>query len=259
MENTHGYTISNIIGIIEHTSMPTSYLVTKKAGITGAINDDSIEEYYEELFNNFQNLLNIERLEKSDIITIHNYLTEAKVAKAILEENFKVYTHNYNSSLYENLSSYEKNLYAYNKLAFSLKIETLSLIVNSLNQEISFLNFTPTTGSKKDLIDLNTAFKTDNSEKATFNLSKKESIMLIYILEKSNLLNFQNEEQRRRFIEENFCFTEMRDNNDKGKSLPMKDVSSEISKLKSYSDAESNNKVLRKLIDKLESLDSYKF
>jgi len=238
--------------------MPTSYLVTKKAGITEAINDDSIEEYYEGLFNNFQNLLNIERLEKSDITTIHNYLTEAKVAKAILEENFKVYTHNY-SSLYENLSSYEKDLYTYTKLAFSLKIETLSLIVNSLNQEISFLNYTPITSSKKELIGLNTEFKTDNSEKATFNLSKKESIMLIYILEKSNLLNFQNEEQRRRFIEENFCFTEMRDNNDKGKSLPMKDVSSEISKLKSYSDAEANNKVLRKLIYKLESLDSYKF
>ena len=51
----------------------------------------------------------------------------------------------------------------------------------------------------------------------------------------------------------------MRDNDDKGKSLIMKDVSSEISKLKSYSDAEANNKVLRKLIDKLELIDSYKF
>ena len=32
-----------------------------------------------------------------------------------------------------------------------------------------------------------------NAGRATFNLSKKESIMFIYILEKSNLLNFQNE------------------------------------------------------------------
>lgn len=250
MENTHKYTISNIIGIIEHTSMPTSYLVTKKAGITRAINDDSIEEYYEELFNNFQNLLNIERLEKSDITTIHNYLTEAKVAKAILEENFKVYTHNY-SSLYENLSSYEKNLYTYTKLAFSLKIETLSLIVNSLNQEISFLNFTPATGYKKELIGLNTEFKTDNSEKAIFNLSKKEAIMLIYILEKTGLLKFEIEEQISKFIENNFCFTEIRDNADKGKALLMKDVRSEISKLRGTQHSDSNNKLLEKLLVKL--------
>lgn len=258
MENTHKYTISDIIGLIEHPTIPTDYLVTKKAVSVGTVNDESIEEYYEELFNRFQKLLNIEKIEKCDISTIHNYLSEAKVSKAILEENFKVFTHNYRS-VNQNLSSDERDLYIYTKLAFSLKIETLSLIINSLNQEISFLKFIPPADSKKESIDSGTKLMSVNGGRATLNLGKKESIMFFYILEKSDFIKFENDEQRRRFLEENFCFTELRDNSDKGKSLPMKDVSSELSKLKSYSERESNNKALRKLLDKLESIDSFKF
>lgn len=250
MENTHKYTISNIIGVIEHHTIPTSYLVTKKAGSTGTVNNESIEEYYEELFNSFQKLLNVEKIEKCDISTIHNYLTEAKVSKAILEENFKVYTHNYNS-VNQNLSSYERDLYIYTKLEFSLKIETLSLIINSLNQELSFLKFIPPTDSKKESIDLDNKSTSINTERATFNLSKKESIMLLYILEKTGLLKFESEEQISKFIENNFCFTEMRDNADNGKALVMKDVRSEISKLRARLNSDSNNKILEKLLNKL--------
>lgn len=91
----------------------------------------------------------------------------------------------------------------------------------------------------------------ETAGRATFNLSKKEAIMLVYILEKTDLLKFESEEQIPKFIEKNFCFTEIRDNADKGKSIHMKDVRSEISKLRGGQHSESNNKILEKLLNKL--------
>jgi len=89
------------------------------------------------------------------------------------------------------------------------------------------------------------------ASRATFNLSKKESIMLIYILEQTGLLTFEGEEQIHKFIERNFCFTEIRNNTDNGKATHMKDVGSEISKLRAGHNSDSNNKVLDKLLNKL--------
>ncbi|WP_366182984.1 hypothetical protein [Flavobacterium ovatum] len=252
MENSHTYTISDLIGAIEHHSIPTYYLVTKK-GAGNIIGDiDSIEEYYENLFLKFQSLLNTLKINKYDAIMISTYLSDAKVAKAILEEKLKVFTYNDNS-LRNSLSSNENKSYCYYKLDFSVKIETLNLIINSLDGELSFLNFASSDESKKELPVLNTKSNQviNDSGRATFNLSKKESIMLIHVFEKTNLLKFESDEQLSKFIESNFSFTEIRANADKGKALPMKDVRSEISKLRGGQHSESNNKILEKLLNKL--------
>jgi len=261
MEENSTYTISNLIFGIEMINIPTHSLVSKKGlgdGEKNELDEEKSQEYYSSVFTKYLELLYTLKIKKYDASTLYNYLVEAKVAKAILEEKLVIYTHNYNT-VSKDLSTYEKELYNYTKSVFSQKIETLKLIVNSLNQELSFLSFNSSGDSQKELLELNAKLKPISSGRALFNLSKKESVMFIYILEKSNLLKFENDEQKRRFIEENFSFTELRDNNDKGKTFHMKDVGSELSKLKSYSETESNNRALRKLLDKLEAIDSYKF
>lgn len=102
--------------------------------------------------------------------------------------------------------------------------------------------------------------KFDNVGKATFKLSKKETLMLFFILEQVNLLEFESIEQRRLFIENNFNFTETRNNPNKGIALPMKGISSELSDFSSYTEGNSNNKTLVKLLDiLLETVHLYEF
>ena len=102
--------------------------------------------------------------------------------------------------------------------------------------------------------------KFDNIGKATFKLSKKETLMLLFILEQENLLEFESIEQRRLFIENNFNFTETRSNPNKGQALPLKGISSELSDFSSYTEGDSNNKTLEKLLKKLqETIHLYEF
>lgn len=99
-----------------------------------------------------------------------------------------------------------------------------------------------------------------STERATFKLSKKEALMLLFILEEQQLLEFESIEHRRLFIEKNLNFTETRKNSNYGKSLPMKGVSSELADFNSYAEGVSNNKTLEKLLKKLEdSIHLYKF
>jgi len=223
--------------------------------------DSNIINHYNDLFHQFKVRLYTQLLRKCDIALLKKYIDDSKEAKKTISIlNLKLKNDYFDYKRENRLLIAENTQQVRTKL---IKIERiLDNIISIIEDERDNFDYRITADYEEILNLLTTpVIKPEYgiAGRAIFNLSKKESIMLIYILEKSNLLNFQNEEQRRRFIEENFCFTEMRDNNDKGKSLPMKDVSSEISKLKSYSDAEANNKVLRKLIDKLESLDSYKF
>ena len=102
--------------------------------------------------------------------------------------------------------------------------------------------------------------KFDNIGKATFKLSKKETLMLLFILEQENLLEFESIEQRRLFIENNFNFTETRNNPNKGQALPLKGISSELSDFISYTEGDSNNKTLEKLLKRLlETIHQYEF
>lgn len=102
----------------------------------------------------------------------------------------------------------------------------------------------------------------ETAVRATFNLSKKESLMLLYILEEINLLKFDNNAQRKNFIEQNFNFTEVRNNESYGKSFPITDIKSEYSKFNSIdkNELKSNNKTLENLSKKLITIiDEFKF
>jgi hypothetical protein len=100
------------------------------------------------------------------------------------------------------------------------------------------------------------------TERATFNLSKKESLMLLYVLEEVSLLKFENNSHKINFIEQNFNFTEVRKNEFIGEPFPMKGIRSEYSKFNSNDKNEiiSNNKTLETLFKKFKAIgDSFEF
>ncbi|MFV8343611.1 hypothetical protein [Flavobacterium sp. XS2P39] len=102
----------------------------------------------------------------------------------------------------------------------------------------------------------------ETAGRATFNLSKKESLMLLYILEEANLLKFEDKTQRKTFIEQSFSFTGVRNNEAYGKSFPITDIKSEYSKFnsKDRDELKSNNKTLENLSKKLITImEEFKF
>ena len=137
-----------------------------------------------------------------------------------------------------------------------IKNKTLSFIKNYLENEIKYFGYSTSEDyktfedSKEPESDILISEKT---EKAIFHLSKKESLMLIYVMEKSGILKFKDEVHRKQVIENNFNYTELRDNENKGKSLPLRDISPDLSKLKSShkTDLNPNNRVLESLKDKI--------
>ena len=76
--------------------------------------------------------------------------------------------------------------------------------------------------------------------------------MLIYVMEKSGIIKFKDDNHRKEFIENNFAYTETRDNENKGGTFPMVEISSDISILKGSQHKSTNNKTLEKLIKRLE-------
>lgn len=223
--------------------------------------DSNINNYYNDLFHQFKLRLYTQLLRKCDIALLKKYIDDATEARKIistlnfrLKNNYFEYKRDNRIIIAENIQKVRGKL---------IKIERiLNNIISIIEDERDNFDYRVIADYEEILNLLSTPIikpEYGTAGRATFNLSRKESVMFIYILEKSNLLNFQNEEQRRRFIEENFCFTEMRDNDDNGKPFPMKDINSELSILKSYSKSEINNKALRKLLDKLALIDTYKF
>jgi hypothetical protein len=96
-------------------------------------------------------------------------------------------------------------------------------------------------------------------ERATFKLPKLEALMLLYILEANNLLAFENEAQRNRFIEANFNFTEERNNSNKGKAISLKTVNIDFANFKSFKHYHENTDTLASLLKKFEIFKEYKF
>jgi hypothetical protein len=212
--------------------------------------DEVTDEYYTDLFNNFKILLYTQLKEKCDKPLLKKYLGEAKITLSSI------------NNLITNLrprgdqgidSNENKNVDVIIDRLFIIKsiFDEINLIIEdeieyfdyriSSDYELILNSFTP--------IDKNYEYGIEG--KLIFNLSKKDSLMFLYILEQTELLKFEGEEQRRKFIEGNFCFTEVRNNADNGKAFPMIGTSSEISNFKSRVDAMSNNKTLEKLLEKL--------
>lgn len=130
----------------------------------------------------------------------------------------------------------------------------LSKIQLKLENEIEFIGYKTNADyqSESDKIDLDSSnIPFSDSGRATFKMSKKESLLLLYVMEKEGLIEFESERQRIKFLESNFNYTEVRKNKNFDKAFPMAGVNSEISALKASHEANSNNKLLEKVLTKL--------
>ncbi len=96
-------------------------------------------------------------------------------------------------------------------------------------------------------------------ERATIKLPRLEAIMLLYALEKTNLITFVSEAQRNRFIEANFNFTEERNNKNKGKAIPIKNVNTDFADFKSFKNFKQNTQTLNEVIEKIEHIKQITF
>jgi hypothetical protein len=106
----------------------------------------------------------------------------------------------------------------------------------------------------------NIEMDTSINNKATFNLSKTDSIMLIYMLEKCNLIKFESTSHRNSFIENNFNYSDLRNIQIENKVQPMKGVGVDLANIKS-NDKTSRvrfNKNLESLKDKLQTIMDFK-
>jgi ADP-ribose pyrophosphatase YjhB (NUDIX family) len=104
------------------------------------------------------------------------------------------------------------------------------------------------------------------NNKATFNLSRTDSIIFLYLLEKFNLLKFESTSQRNSFIEQNFNYTEYRNTgnaSDENENIikELTGINVEYSNVKSVakSNVKRYNKRLDFLKDKIQFIMEYEF
>lgn len=86
-------------------------------------------------------------------------------------------------------------------------------------------------------------------------MSKKDVVLAFYLLEQIDVIKFEDDVHRNRFIEHNFQYTEMRNTKEKGKVSDMEDVNQVISKLRdsfTKGAVESHNKSKDKLTKTIE-------
>lgn len=142
------------------------------------------------------------------------------------------------------------------------QIRVLNKIVAQLENEVEFIDYALKKDYQSDTADLeDNEIAFSAPEKATFKLKKKDALMLLFLLEETNLIDFGDRLQKIKFIETNFNYTEMRQNHaEHGKTLPMKGTGKEFSNFVSNDEINSNNQTLKVLLEKLEStILDYKF
>jgi len=217
------------------------------------------KDYYTQLHLSFRNKLFIQLKDNCTAELLNKYINYTKSEI----ENLKVASDNHRvdyvfSKSKNELSDEAESTHEDIMSILATQNSVLLKIQLKLEEELEFVGFKTTADYQEEIVkqipDLDTTtIPFGDSGRATFKMSKKESLMLIYILEKTNLIEFDGADQRRRFIENNFNFTEVRKNKDEGKSFPMIGISSEISKFKSLDrdELKSNNKTLTTLLERL--------
>nr|WP_315188640.1 hypothetical protein [uncultured Flavobacterium sp.] len=209
------------------------------------------KDYYSKLHNEFNRRLVIQLRERAtkDLLEKYIKLTETKIKEIEkIIENLRI---NYIYSKSVNLIP-DTALDSYNDLnyIFSTQSSVLHKIKHKLKNGLEYIDYPTSFDYLNSELDYDT-IPFSESDKATFNLSKKESLMLIFLLEEHKIIEFKDEHHRKIFIEYNFQFKELRKNKKEGSILPMKGVGSELSKFKSIAEIISNNKTLENLQEKL--------
>jgi hypothetical protein len=248
--------IENIIKEISkaHLTIDSS---TKDFLINGAVPQAVPQDFCLILYRDFEQRLKLQLKENCSIKLLKEYVGQIDSGAKSIDNVIGHLRVNYVlAKSKDEVGENAESTIEYIGKMLKIKNKTLSLIKNYLENEIKYFGYS-TSEDYKTFEDRkepeSDILISEKTERATFNLSKKESLMLIYVLEKSGLLKFRDEVHRKQFIENNFNYTELRDNDNKGKSLPILDISPDLSKLKSShkNDITPNCKTLEILKDKL--------
>ena len=222
---------------------------------------ESEMEIIEELNNDLNHKLLIQLKENSDVELLQTFITQIMEKENSLTTQY----HRFRIKLAENddLTVISQKFISTSCKIIDCKLDHLSNIKKDIESKMTFFNYKISTdfNENSDILSSQNQESLTNS-RASFNLSKKESLMLLYILEEVNLLKFENVAQRKCFIEQNFNFSEVRNNESYGKSFPITDIKSEYSKFNSNDrdELKSNNKTLEKLSKKLITImEEFKF
>lgn len=206
----------------------------------------------------------IQLKEKSDVELLQKFINLIDENGADLHILYNKYRIKLAESKKPNKSNpiYSKSVPIVCKLIDS-KLDVLTNLKQDLITKIANFDYIISTDfDYNTFLESNQKQEKETAGRATFNLSKKESLMLLYILEEVNLLKFEDKTQRKNFIEQNFNFTEVRNNESYGKSFPITDIKSEYSKFNSSDryELKSNNKTLENLSKKLITImEEFKF
>jgi hypothetical protein len=220
-------------------------------------------EKVEELNSNLEDKLLIQLRENGDVELLQNFM----VLAGEKENALMVLYHQFRSQLAD-----PNNTNPVNDISIPIvctiidyKLDSLSTIKKDLHTKIAFYKYKISSdfnNFSETLLSPNLNINNGTAGRATFRLSKKDSLMLLFILEEKNILKFENNAQRKSFIEQNFNFTEVRKNGSYGKSVAMTGIQSEYSKFNSNdrNELKSNSKTLENLSTKLTTLmEEFKF
>ncbi|MEO0037624.1 MAG: hypothetical protein RIQ59_835 [Bacteroidota bacterium] len=160
---------------------------------------------------------------------------------------------------------YQKEEHYFGRSIVGVQSNAFLKIATLLEETLKYYEYTSVEDFKKLLSELeenddNHCERIQPINKVTFNLSKTDSIMFIYMLEKCNLIKFESTSHRNSFIENNFNYSELRNINSENKELQMKGINSDFANIKS-NDKESLkrfNKNLESLKDKLQIIMDFK-
>lgn len=241
----------------------------------------SIEKFYSSIYTEFESLIYLQLENNCDIKLLEKFNNSAKTIfeYELSKHNFKLNSDAFQS---QNFTDEEKKkYYLFNKI-HEQQTDKIKKIIKLLEHEIEFFTYKSNENltinstnikvthnileksnpyEKKDMKD-----STNSINKVTFNLSKTDSILFLYMLEKFNILKFESSSQRKSFIEQNFNYTEYRNigmASDENENIVKKltGINVEYSNIKSVdkSNVKRYNKRLDLLKDKIQSIMEYEF
>ena len=166
------------------------------------------KDYYTKLHKEFNRRLVIQLRENAtkDLLEKYIKLTENKINE--IKETSNNLRINYIYSKSVNLIP-DSAIDSYNDIncIFSTQSSVLLKIEHKLKNGLDYIDYPTSFDYLNSELDINT-IPFSESDKATFNLSKKESLMLLYLLEEHKIIEFKDKDHRRNFIEYNFQFKE---------------------------------------------------
>lgn len=228
---------------------------TKDFLINGTIPQEVPQDFCVLLYRDFEHRIKLQLKENCSIELLKEYVAQIDSgAKSIdnvighLRVNFVL------AKSKDEVGENAESTIEYIGKMLKIKIKTLSFIKRFLENEIKYFGY----GTSEDYKTFDDRKEpesdiliSEKTEKVTFNLSKKEAIMFLYVLEQTGVIKFNSEVHRKQFIENNFYYTEVRENEHKGKTFPMLNISSDLSVIKASHHKKTNNKTLEKLLNQL--------